>query len=1229
MLRQHQGSFKTRTGHQKLKLIEEQSLPHESSEGLLDYFNFSSIKKKLQSWCDSIVDNDTVHRFLSKIGQKDEDKDSNDKSQKNQDSKGDDKKDNSDNKEQDDSSTKTDNSNKELKVNRVTDFQNASYFAASFMFILAIYSFSSAKTARRGVFIGLGGMILAIWASFFSSTWDLGDSFRWLVSFLVGGTIGLFAGLNAKMSQIGQTVCLLQAMVGAGCFLLGLAQYERYEYLKVEFEGFGSIQTVVVCWLGSTLFSSTLTSFYKLDKKNLAKAPLETIGKKRDLFNTIVIISIVVLSILYIWFNFGWTLWVIIFLSLYIGWGLTVSAQPKEMNIVVPCQTFLTGLTIVFVGFMLDRHYLLLVGALCITGGLSLTLQSAKGLNVKVHQVFFKSWSKSNADSEASQNHHFGYHNQLINENDLAHELLYNDKIVFVPGNGIYQTNSTQALSEISFALQHLGKHVTFCVHPCSGRIPGHIQAVLTSFDIPYSKIKQMNEVDFAEFDLAVVIGAYEEVDPDNLNDRQSSNYKMPTCKVWEATKVIYVETQIEKYKGNGLFDKQNISVMKGDANKLLSNIVKDFQRKGFTDMDPEERSLILQGVAIQAQSNLIPQQTANPDDLEDLVKKATRILGVYNEQSESNETRVAITPSAVKPLLKNGVHVWIEKDSGKSSGFSDEQYYKAGAKIATANEIFQNANILVFISQLKDKQINQIGKAVELLVAPLGKEKKQVVSKLAKNEKLTVVDLSDISPEVIRAQKLSTSANQETLSCYRSVFEGFYHLNKIARPVYNSTGRSPGAHVLVIGADHLGLTVASIAKQYGSIVRVYDRRDGLKHLIKKSGFIPVEFVYEIVNNSPNHVEEVQKNALKEVLKTTDLVITASFKDDGSATKVLNEELCSLLRRGSVIVDLAAEKGGNTSLTQLDKVNHDVNLGIHVIGYSFGSYCQKLNRQSSELHSLSINHLFNQIFLNKNLELGLVDLQDETLREVCYLHTGKDVSDRSFKKHQHDHEKLANESEIPDQSEQKLVEKQDKESDRKSIDIQHSEASVHLDGNNDKISEENKEKTFGEKFKNTLKKTGEYYENSKEYVLNFVSDQFSEKREEEINKNPGVFATLFTVFVLIFCLFLGVLTDSEFIFQLGLFILALFVGDTVIKQVDPGLNGPLLLFLQTLSGSIGIACMLIFSQEDNVAFFSAFTIIATVGNMLAMACVVGGFALTIRAVTNFTPREYRQIDNSE
>lgn len=190
---------------------------------------------------------------------------------------------------------------------------------------------------------------------------------------------------------------------------------------------------------------------------------------------------------------------------------------------------------------------------------------------------------------------------------------------------------------------------------------------------------------------------------------------------------------------------------------------------------------------------------------------------------------------------------MWIEKDAGKASGFSNEEFVAAGANVTSLNEIVAHSTVQVFISELTEKSANLIGKHTELLIAPIPTSLSARSSTLSKvtatNKSLSVVDLSAAHEQSAKTSKFNTKSNMTTLAAYRSVFEGFYHLNKVARPLLNSAGRSPAAEVLVIGADPLGLTLANIAKQYGANVQVFDRRDALKHTIRKAGFTPIEFV--------------------------------------------------------------------------------------------------------------------------------------------------------------------------------------------------------------------------------------------------------------------------------------------------------------------------------------------------------------------------------------------------
>ncbi|EGR29350.1 nad beta subunit, putative, partial [Ichthyophthirius multifiliis] len=815
----------------------------------------------------------------------------------------------------------------QVKNDDITNFQHASYFAASFLFIMSIISLNSFQNSRKSVLFAIGGMITAISATFYQESWNLADSFRWLSSFLIGGSIGLYFGLNTKITQYGQAVCFLQSLIGLASFLLGIAQFERLKQFKAKFNKLDSFQTVFVCLLGTMIFSSAVTCYFKLDKKNIAKEPLNLIGKYRNSVNFIVLICIGVFGLLYVVFSMGFALWMIFILALYIGWGLVVSVQQRQLNVIIPFQTVLMGITLSFVGFVFNRDYLIIVGALCITGGYKLTQRASHGINCGIFDAYFKSWNDQNIEIKSNISSDFAYNNQDINFMDLSNELMSASNIVFVPGNGIYQQQCTKYIADIALYLQEAGKNIQFCIHPSSGKLPGHMNAILAEYDVAFEIIKELEEVDFSKFELCIIVGAYDEINPDFYNFQ-----KIPTCQVWESNRVVYIQTKVENNKNNGVFDYNNVFVLKGDNQKNLEAVYNQLQLKGVQII----REICLENEIIN--KNQVYCQI-NEEELFSLKNKCQKVLGVLNEFENNIENRVSITPELIQCFIKNGINVWIEKNAGKQCGYTDEMYCQFGAKITNSDDIYQNAHIIVLISQLKENQIQKLQQNLEILIAPLGHDKLNLINTLVKYENLTVLDINEIPEDDFLYQKLSVKQNNSLILAHRGVLEGFYHLNKSSRGINNKIGQTQQAQCLVIGADSLGLNVGKIIKQtFGANVSVFDQRDGLKESIKKMGFLPVDIVYE--NQFLNPIS-AQKNALQKCLQITDLIIITKEKKEEEGN-ILNEEMCSNLKRGAVIVDLVVEKGGNCSFTQFNKVTYDQNIGITVIGYNINICAQRI-----------------------------------------------------------------------------------------------------------------------------------------------------------------------------------------------------------------------------------------------------------------------------------------------
>ena len=373
--------------------------------------------------------------------------------------------------------------------------------------------------------------------------------------------------------------------------------------------------------------------------------------------------------------------------------------------------------------------------------------------------------------------------------------------------------------------------------------------------------------------------------------------------------------------------------------------------------------------------------------------------IGVPSE-SFPGERRVALTPRAAEALGKLGASVVIEQSAGASAGFPDDQYAARGARVSTRAEVFQQAGIIV---QVRALGVNpEEGRADLPLLRP-----GQLV--IGFGEPLTAVrEVSDLArtgvsffamelmPRITRAQSMDALSSMATISGYRAVLLGAEALPKIFPMLMTAAGTITAARVLVLGAGVAGLQAIATARRLGAVVSGYDVRSAVREQVESLGakFVVLDLDTGSSEGQGGYAKAMdeefyrrQRALLTEVLREQDVVITTAAVPGKKAPILVTAEMASAMASGSVIVDIAAERGGNCELTQPgETVLHQ---GISILG--------PLNLPSTAPYHASQMYGSNvAAFLKlmvKNGELT-INREDEIIRETLVTHGGEVVNAR-------------------------------------------------------------------------------------------------------------------------------------------------------------------------------------------------------------------------------------------
>ena len=563
-------------------------------------------------------------------------------------------------------------------------------------------------------------------------------------------------------------------------------------------------------------------------------------------------------------------------------------------------------------------------------------------------------------------------------------ELLRRSKnIVIVPGYGMAMSRCQHVVAELATFLLKSGRRVCFCIHPVAGRLPGHMNVLLAEADVDYKLVKEMDEVNehFKETDIVLVIGANDTVNPDALNNPKCSIAGMPVCHVWEAKNVIVFKRgasgQGYSKTDNPLFTMANTKMFYGDAGKTLSSLVNEVKNEKY---DFYNESVIEE------------EQQAEESTVEELLKNlphATMSIGVPKEIAHL-ERRVAITPSMVPKFRRLGFEVRIQRGAGVAANFSDMMYETYGANVCKRSHVWK-ADVILKIRKVEESEEKKL-KHPKVIVSYVNPSMhSDWLTKVAREYPHLTYLAMDQVPRISRAQKLDSLSSMANVGGYRAVMEAFQVFQKCPKPMITAAGKLPPAHVLVMGAGVAGLAAIGYSKNLGCLVKAMDTRSAAREDAESMGakFLEVSFKEEGATSAgySKSMSEDYTNAQTQLTRNTakvvDIIITTALIPGRKAPILIDAETVCLMKPGSVIVDMAAEMGGNCALTVRDQAIVSDN-GVTIIGYT--DLTSRMAPQSSELYA---NNLYNLLYDLGGADNFNINLKDEVIGSMTVINKGE------------------------------------------------------------------------------------------------------------------------------------------------------------------------------------------------------------------------------------------------
>ncbi|WP_428236055.1 Re/Si-specific NAD(P)(+) transhydrogenase subunit alpha [Gracilimonas sp.] len=367
-------------------------------------------------------------------------------------------------------------------------------------------------------------------------------------------------------------------------------------------------------------------------------------------------------------------------------------------------------------------------------------------------------------------------------------------------------------------------------------------------------------------------------------------------------------------------------------------------------------------------------------------------IVGVLKETAE-HERRVALTPEVTDQLIKQGLNVWVEKDAGLASNFLDQHYKDSGAKVVSGrNEILTQTDILLTIQTPSNEELKKLKKGTILICFLWALQHPELVEEL---KELEISSLGmDAIPRISRAQNMDALSSMSSIAGYKSALIAANELDKYLPMMMTAAGTIPPSKALVLGAGVAGLQAIATCKRLGSVVEAFDIRPEVKEQVESLGakFVEVELGEEDTQTEGGYAKELdkskqhlQREAIHKHAKKSDIIITTALIPGRPAPLLITEQMVKDMAPGSVIVDIAAENGGNCELTEAGKtvIKHDVKIVGPV------NLPSRLSHHASKLYSKNMYALLNLLIKEGKADF---DFEDEILLKTTITHQGKTIS---------------------------------------------------------------------------------------------------------------------------------------------------------------------------------------------------------------------------------------------
>ncbi len=454
------------------------------------------------------------------------------------------------------------------------DVAALAYLGASILFIMALRGLSSPAMARRGNVYAIAGMVIAV-ATTLAEPGVLGYDMI-LVALVAGGGIGTVAARRIQMAAMPQLVAAFHSLVGLAAVLVAIAAFYAPDAFGIGAPGAikvaSRIEMAIGAAIGAITFSGSIVAFAKLQEL-VTGAPLVFPGQ--HWLNLLLGLALVALGVEFAATQDGSAYLVMIALAFVLGVLLIVPIGGADMPVVVSMLNSYSGWAAAGIGFTLENTALIVTGALVGSSGAILSYIMCRAMNRSFVSVILGGFGVETGTTVKAGERPA----KAGSAEDAAFILKAAKTVIVIPGYGMAVAQAQHAVREMAKALAGSGARVRYAVHPVAGRMPGHMNVLLAEANVPYEEVAELEDInnDFAQTDVAFVIGANDITNPAAKTDPKSPIYGMPILDVERARTVLFVKRSLAPgYAGidNDLFYRPNTMMLFGDAKKVVEGIL-------------------------------------------------------------------------------------------------------------------------------------------------------------------------------------------------------------------------------------------------------------------------------------------------------------------------------------------------------------------------------------------------------------------------------------------------------------------------------------------------------------------------------------------------------------------------------------------------------------------------------------------------------------------------------